>query len=193
MGVRDGRDDRDGRLGERGERSDLAGMLAADLDHERLVLGDEPKEREREPPLVVEARRRLEHLPARGQHAGDQLLGRRLPVGAGHGDHRDGEPRAVVRRQGAERLGGVFDQHQRHVSRHVVVERVHHEAGRAARGRVGQERVAVETVAVDREEGLADPQGAGVDRDARDRDAEVAGDQGALGGADDVLDRKRWH
>ena len=93
----------------------------------------------------------------------------------------------MKRRQHAEGARGVLDENERHVGRHVVVERVHHQAGGAARGRLGEERVAVETIAADGAEGFADAERAGVDRHAGDGDAEVAGDQGALSGANDVL------
>jgi len=120
-------------------------------------------------------------------NARDQLLGRRLAVRAGHRHDRDGESCAVVRGQHAEGARRVLDEHQRHVGRHVVVERMHDQARGATRGRLGEERVPVETVAPDREKGLADAERARVDGHPGDGHTEVAGDQGALAGADDVL------
>jgi hypothetical protein len=151
----DGRHDRHRRLRQRGQRGDLTAGVGADLQHRGLVLGAQAQQRQRQPPLVVERALRLEHVPARGHHAGGQLLGRRLAVAAGHGDHRDGEARAVERGQPAQRLRGVLDEHQRHVGRHVVGQRVDDEARGAARGGVGEERVTVQAMAVDGEEGLA--------------------------------------
>src|SRR5205085_7027439 len=69
----------------------------------------------------------------------------------------------------------------------------HDHAGGAAGGGLGQERVAVEAMAADREERLADAERARVDRHAGDGDAEVAGHQRALGGAHDVLHAERRH
>ena len=60
-------------------------------------------------------------------------------------------------------------------------------------GGIGQERVTVQAMTMDREEGLADAERARVDRHAGDRDTEIAGDQGALGGPHDVLHREGWH
>src|SRR5213594_3776724 len=107
---------------------DLAGPVGAELEHERLVLGDEPEEREREPPLVVEARRGLEDLPARAEYARDQLLGRRLAVGTGHGHNRNRKPRAMICGEQAERLCGVLDEDERHIGWRVVVQCVDDQA-----------------------------------------------------------------
>jgi len=185
--VRDRRDDRDGGPRERGQRGDLARMRAAELENDRLVFGRETQERQRKPPLVVEAAAGLQHVPASAQHARDELLGRRLAVRPGHRDDRNGEPRSVERRQHAEGARGVLDEDERYVGRHVVVERVHHQARGAARRGLGEERVPVEPVTADSEEGLADAERAGVDRHPADGNAEVAGDQGALARANDVL------
>jgi hypothetical protein len=99
----------------------------------------------------------------------------------------------MVRGEQTERARRVLDQDQRHVGRHVVVERVHHQTGRAARGRVGQERVAVQAIPADREERFADAERARVDRHAADRHAEVARDERALRRSHDVLDGECWH
>src|SRR5206468_891542 len=88
---------------------DLAGPVGAELEHERLVLGDEPEEREREPPLVVEARRGLEDLPARAAdaHAERARVDR-------HPRHGDAE---VTRDQRApRRANDVLDGEQWHPS-----------------------------------------------------------------------------
>jgi hypothetical protein len=73
------------------------------------------------------------------------------------------------------------------------VERVDHQTRRTARGRVGQERVAVQAIAADREERFADAERARVDRHAGDRHTEVARNEGALRRSNDVLDGERWH
>ena len=87
----------------------------------------------------------------------------------------------------------VLDEHQRYIGRHVVVERVHDQARGPAGGRLGKERVTVEAVAPDREKGFADAERSRVDRHPGDGHAEVAGDQGALAGADDVLHGEGGH
>ena len=93
----------------------------------------------------------------------------------------------------AERRRRVLDEDERHVGRRVVLERVDDQAGGAPARRVREKRVAVEPVAPDREERLADTEGARVDRHPRDGDAEVARDQRAPGRANDVLDGEQWH
>jgi hypothetical protein len=185
--------DTDRRSGDAGEIGDLAADVHAHLEHGGAVLRPEPEQRQRQPPLIVEAPARLQHLPARTEDAGDQLLGGPLAVGAGHPDNRNGESRAVECGEHAEGARRVLDEHQRHVGRDVVVQRVHDQARGAARGRLGEERVAVEPVAPDGEEGLADAERSGVDGHPGDRDAEVTGDQCALGGANDVLHGKWGH
>ena len=63
----DHRHDRDRWLRDRGERGDLAGLIGADLHDERLVLGLETQDRERQAPLIVEARLRTMGAPARSE------------------------------------------------------------------------------------------------------------------------------
>src|SRR2546422_1593230 len=53
----------------RSQVGDLARPVRAELEHERVVLGEKLQEREREAPLVVEAPRGLEDVPA---HAEDR-------------------------------------------------------------------------------------------------------------------------
>src|SRR5207244_966455 len=84
-------DHADRRSGHGAERGDLALLIGADFHHECLVLGGQPQERERQPPLVVEGGFRLQHSPARPEHRGDHLLRRGFAVGAGAGDDRNGE------------------------------------------------------------------------------------------------------
>jgi hypothetical protein len=121
------------------------------------------------------------------EDTGDQLLGGRLTVRARHRDDRNREAPAVIRGEKTERARRVLDQHQRYIGRHVVVERVHHQAGRAPGGRVGEERVTVEPIAADREEGFADAERSRIDGHARDRHTEIARDEGALRRSHDVL------
>ena len=99
----------------------------------------------------------------------------------------------MVRGEQTQRPRRVLDEHQRDVGRDVVVERLDDQARGAAGGRVGEERVAVETVAPDREEGFPDAERPRVDRHSGDGHAEVTSDQGALGGADDVLHGEWGH
>ena len=122
MHGRDGRHDADRRPRELRQVRDLAGSVGAQLQHERLVLGREPEERERQAPLVVEAPRGLEHVEARGEHGGDELLGGRLAVGPGHGHDGNREARPVIGGEPAERPRRVLDEHERHAPGRVVVE-----------------------------------------------------------------------
>ena len=94
----------------------------------------------------------------------------------------------MVCREQAERAGRVLHEHERDVGRHVVVQRVDHQARRAARGGIGQKRVTVEAITTDREEGFTDAERSGIDRDPGDGHTEITRDEGALRGAHDVLD-----
>ena len=185
---RHGGDDGERGGGDRGEGGDVARAVGPHLEHDRLVGGAELEERQREAPLVVEAPRRAQDLKARAEDAGDQLLGRRLAVRAGHADDRDVEPAPVRRRQPPEGGRRVVDEHDRHVAGQVVGQRVDDEAGGAATDRLPRERVTVEAVPADREERLADRERARVDGDAPHGHAQVAADQRAVGRPDDVLD-----
>ena len=188
----DDRHHSDGRCGEDREGRDLAGLVRAELDDERSVLGAEAKQGERQAPLVVEASCGLQRVPPRAQDGRDELLRRRLAVGARDGDDRDRELRAVPAGETAERLRRVLHEDERHVRGRIVRRQlVDDEAcGAAARG-FREVRVAVEAVALDRKERLADRRRARVDRDPGDGHGEVAADERALGRADEVLDGER--
>src|SRR5258708_5211580 len=72
-----------------GEQLDLALRAHPQLDNERLVLGAEPAECERNADVIVQVSHVLMD-PARGtEYRGDHLLRRRFPVGSGHRDHRN--------------------------------------------------------------------------------------------------------
>ncbi|OLD98184.1 MAG: hypothetical protein AUG80_08920 [Candidatus Rokubacteria bacterium 13_1_20CM_4_68_9] len=122
------------------------------------MLGGQPQERERQPPLVVEGGFRLQHSPARPEHRGDHLLRRGLAVGAGDGDDRNGEALAVVRSDLAEGPRRVLDEHERHPGRDRIGHVVYDQARGPATRRLGHEVVAVEPMTLDGEEGLTDPQ-----------------------------------
>ena len=185
--------DGDGGPRDLGERGDLARPVRAELERGRAVLGGELDERERQPPLVVEARLGLEHGPERGQHRRHHLLGRGLAVRARHRRDRNREPLAVPGAQPPEGLRRLVHQHDRHARRQIVGHRVDHEAGGAAPDGVAQEGVAVEALAADGEEHLTDAQAPAVDGDAGHGDAEVASEEGAAGAADDVFDGECRH
>ena len=76
------REHADRRLGHRGEIPDLAPRARAHLDHERLVIRAEARQRERDADVVVQVPDVLVHAPRGGEHGGDHLLRRRLPVRA---------------------------------------------------------------------------------------------------------------
>ena len=181
----------DGRPGERGQLGDLPGLVRAELDHERAMLGPEAEQREWQAPLVVEAPRRLQRVPPRAEDGGDELLRRRLAVRARDGDDGNRELRAMPCREAAERLRRLVHEHERHVRRQIVRQLVDDQAGGAAPGRLAKVDVSVEPVAFDRKERLADGERARVDRDPGNRHREVAADERALRRAHDVLDGER--
>src|SRR5262249_14849136 len=172
---------------------DLALLVGADLKHDGLVVGRELQEGERQSPLVVERGFWLQHAPARAEDRGDHLLRRRLAVGAGHRNDGDGEALTVVRGDVAEGAGGVLEEDEGHAGGDRVGDVVHDQTRRAATRCLRHEVVAVETMTLDGEEGLADPQGTGVDRDTTDGHGEVTHDERALGRAHDVLDGEGCH
>ena len=166
-----GRHDADRRRGQRGQRRDLAAARwcrsrarrpGARAPSRSSVSGSPHWLLKR--PLGLAARPSA--WPARRRSAPWSSSCRCEPVTATTGIAKRA---AVPGGQPAERPRRLLDEHERDVGRHVVGQRVHDQAGRAARGRLGQERVAVEPMAVDREERLADAERARVDRHAGDR------------------------
>ena len=193
MRARHHRDGAHGRAADPSQRRDFAGLVGAQLERDRPVLGGEPEQGQGQPPLVVEARLGLEHRAQGAEHGRHHLLGRGLAVGAGHGRDGQREPGSVVRGEAAERPRGVIHEHGRHRGRKIVGQRVNDNAGGAAGGRVSEIGVAIELAPSDGEEDLADGEGAAVDGHAPHRHAEIPPDQGALGPADDVFDGERGY
>ena len=171
---------------------DLALLVGANLDHNGLVIGRQLEEGQRQPPLVVEGAFRLQHSPAGPEHRGDHLLRRRLAVGAGDRDHRDGEALTVVRGDVTEGSRRILHEDERHASRDRIGDVVHETRGPATR-RFRHEVVAVEPMALDGEECLADTERTGIDGDATDGHREVPDDERALSRANDVLDGEGRH
>jgi hypothetical protein len=154
--------------GDARQRVDLPGVVHAELDHQRLVARLEPEDRQREPDVVVQVPRRAPHAPARGlEHARAQLLGGGLAVRAGDRDDGPRELRAPCTRQGSERRHGVADHDRGQLELRVRCAR--DQRGRCtARGGLGHEVVAVERLALHRDEERARAERARVGRDTRD-------------------------
>ena len=153
----------------------------------RLVLGRQPQQRERQAPLVVERALGLEHsqrvasTPAVSSFVVVLPL---LPVTATTGIVKRARCQAASR-PSARVVSSTSTSGTLAGTSSGSAWTTRQAAPRAAAS--ARKRVAVEAMAADREEGLADAERARVDRHAGDRDAEVAGHQGALGGPHDVL------
>ena len=177
-----------------GELRDLAGLVRAELDDERAVLGAETEQRQRQPPLVVEASRGrsvLHRVPSTAATSSFVVVLPFDPVTATTGML---EPRAMPRGQTAERLRRVLHEHERHVRRHLVRQRVHDEAG-APRGPPLRARYAWPSRRWPLIAKNASPTPSAresIDTPG-DGHGEVAADERALRRADDVLHRERRH
>src|SRR6266852_5884010 len=76
--------------------------------------------------------------------------------------------------QPAESRRGVVDQHDGHARRQVVGHGMDHETGRPSADGIAEKAVAIEALAVDREEGVSDAETSAVDGDPAHGDAEIA-------------------
>ena len=99
------RDDADGRLREPREIVDLAGVVRAELDDERIVLCRQPHQRQRHADVVVQVALRDADRAADAQDRRDELLDRRLAAAAGDGNHGDRERSAPRARHRAQARG----------------------------------------------------------------------------------------
>ena len=150
-------DHADRRPRDRGELAGLAAMVHPDLEHGEPLRIAQAQHRERQADRVVEiARGRGDRVGtgARPEHRRDHLLGRRLAVAAD--DHRDRnvEAAAPVRGQRAECGQRLVDGDQVAGKTRCPVAR-DQRRGRAAGEGLGDEIVAVETLAAQRDEQVA--------------------------------------
>ena len=87
---------------------DFAAMVRAHLDDRVAMLRAEIEQRQRDADVVVEIPLRDQAGSHPAQDRADHFLGRRLPVAAGHGDHRAPKPPAMfagARGQRPQRVG----------------------------------------------------------------------------------------
>ncbi len=166
-------DDRDRGLGDVRQRRRLAGVIHSQLDHRGAVLRAQSQHGERQPDRIVEvALRRVHRVVAerRAQYRGQHLLDRRLAVAADDDRHRERELPPPVRGEPGQRRQRVGDDDE--IARDRVRARFGDQRRRRAalEGR-GDEVVAVEAFARERDEEIAALQHAGVGRHARERHA----------------------
>ncbi len=109
MGRARVREHADVRAGEEAELADLAARAHAHLQDQHLVLGREPRERQRNSDVVVQIPPILVDAEARSQHRRDHLLGGGLSVRAGHRGDRDARARPAMPAQSLERAERVLD------------------------------------------------------------------------------------
>jgi hypothetical protein len=171
-------------LGDAGQVGDLAAGRHAHLDDGVAVLGPEAEEGEGEAEVVVEVALGPVHpllAGRRREHAGHQLLGGGLAVGAGDADDAQaagGERAAVRAGQAAEGGDGVVYLDDRDVTGQREVGGAaagDHQAGGAREDGLGGEVVPVVALAADGEPQAAGQDGAPVDGHAA---VEGAGDAG---------------
>ena len=156
------REHRNVRPAEPADRGQLAGRRHPHLGHQPLAVLVHGKQREREAKKVVQIARTLVNPPAFAEQQSQQILGRRLAGRAG--DRRDPglELPAMVPGQIVERRGHVADPD---LGAPGLVDRRLDHRGRGARGQgIGHEAMAVGPLAGQREEQLAAPDPARVDR-----------------------------
>jgi hypothetical protein len=143
---------------------DLARVVHAELEHRGAVPGRQPEHGQRHADLVVQvaARSQAGVVAVRGrQDRGQHLLDRGLAVAAGHRDHRQREAGAPGGGQVGERRQRVVDHQHRH--RHRRRGRpgqrpaVHQQRAGTRAQRLGDEFVAVEALAAQRDEEFAGP------------------------------------
>ena len=178
------RDNADARLRQAGKVGDLTARVHAHLEHHRAVVGAEPQERQRQADLVVLVALGAQRSERRTEDGGDGLLGRGL------GDApRDAHHQRIEARPPAGGDRGQRDEPIRHAEHGHVAECVEDrlpdrsaddERGRAREGGVGQEAVAVGSLAGKGNEELAVAHEPGVDGGAANRSA--AGAQEAPAG-----------
>ena len=160
----------DGRLRDAGQRRRLAGMVHADFEHGDAMRSAQAQHHERQANLVVEVADRREHRIGSEldtQDRCDHLLNCRLAVAADNHDDRQHETPAPERgepSQGRQRIG---DREQAAVpgKRSGAVSGDDRRDG-AALERLGHEIVAVEALALERDEEITGLERARIGADA---------------------------
>ena len=159
----------DRRSRDRRERAGLAAVVHAELDDRCAVVRAQAQQRQRQADRVVQVAARREDAAGAvpgTQDRGRHLLDGRLAVAADDDDERRIETRTPGRREFAQR--GERVGHRDHRPRVAAAALRHHRGGRAARERAGDEIVAVEPFAVERDEQVAGLDRARVGHDARE-------------------------
>jgi hypothetical protein len=143
----------------------LAGVVHAHLDHRGAMRRLKTQQHQRQADVVVEVARGRQHGefgvvavgPGLGaQDRGGHLLHRGLAVAAGDADQRDVETGAPRGTEGTQRQARIGDHQQRQAGRATFgPRRVDHRRRGTAFGRNLEERVAVEVLALQRDEQLA--------------------------------------
>ena len=129
MGGADVQHDRDRRRGDRGQCRDVAGMARRHLQNQIVGVLPRPQHRPRGAQLVVERTRRGDHLAQRGEHRGDEVLGRGLTRRAG-----DADDRQAARHQFRGHRGGQLGQCGEHRSARAVGVVLQNAGGRVGSG-----------------------------------------------------------
>ena len=158
-------DDRHRRLGQSSEIGDFARMVHAHLDHRGAVKVAQLEQGQRQADVVVQIAARGQHrllaeaVPTRlrTQDGGAHLLDRGLAVAAGDADQRHGKACAPGRGQRPEREPGVVhdQQRQRRIRVRCRPGGIDHRRRCTGLGRGGNEIVAVEALAAQRDEELS--------------------------------------
>ena len=125
----------------------LAGVVGARLDDGHLVLRTKAQQRQRYADMVVQVALSVQHTVALAQHGRQQLLRRRLAVGARHLYDRPAEAAPVACRQRLQGLQHVGHQHVAAVTLHDHFGIVDDSDGTTLRQRLGGKAVAVERLA----------------------------------------------
>src|SRR5947208_3665189 len=125
------------------------------------------------------------------QDGGENLLGGRLAVAAGHGDDARAAASAMEGGQVAESGERVAHGDDATAERPLGVRPLDHHGARAAPGRLRQELVPVVGLAADGDEELARPETPAVGRHPREAGAGAQPDELAAGGGEDLLERER--
>jgi len=151
------------RTGEARQRRDFAGVVHADLDHGKVGILRQPRQRQRHPPVVVVACLGGVHIALRCQHRAQHFLARGLADRTGHANHAGPRPRPACAAQFGQRRKHIGHD-QKRVSlgtarRNMADER----CGSAARQRSGHEIMAIAHVLQGNEQ-IAPGKVAAVDR-----------------------------
>jgi hypothetical protein len=163
-------DERDRRARDRRKSCRLAGMIHPYFDHRGAVGLAQAKHGQRQADVVVEiplGHQRLHIAEVRAQNRRDHLLDGGLAVRPRHGDERDIEAGAPLRRQPPQAQSRVADDEERKAGRlrREFQRIVDHRRGGAAFPSDGEKTMAVEALAPQRDEQRSAPESPAVGRD----------------------------